>query len=325
MMQPGVERLPDDRALDDVLPSILGCNGDGVIMISRMAAPNASTFPSEIVTCRLEPSGRELQLLFKYGSPEPDVCFGHRGGVSYEARVYRQLLDPLRASVPRFYGSHDDAGTGATWLVLGHLGECVNLTETEADEAMLVLAARWLGAFHAASVQRFSAGELSFLRRYDADYYAGWAHRTREFTSGRRPDASWLAPLCERFVSLAPEILGRRLTVVHGEFYPQNVLCRRRDVYPLDWESAAMAAGEIDLAMLTEKWPGPVVSRCELEYRRARWPAGAPDDFDEVLAAARVYVPLRWMGDRREWTNSVGASTYLERVREPARALGWLP
>ena len=68
-------------------------------------------------------------------------------------------------------------------------------------------------------------------------------------------------------------------------------------MYPVDWESAAVGPGEIDLATLTDRCDPEVVSRCELAYRRARWPDREPPDFAQRLDLARLYVHLRWLGD----------------------------
>ena len=90
--------------------------------------------------------------------------------------------------------------------------------------------------------------------------------------------------------------------LIHGEYYSSNILYRNEIVYPVDWESAAMAAGEIDLAALTERWPPEIVRQCELEYQRARWPEGSPADFERTLAVAKLYLHFRWLGDRPEST-----------------------
>jgi hypothetical protein len=44
------------------------------------------------------------------------------------------------------------------------------------------------------------------------------------------------------------------------------------------------------------------VRQCELEYQRARWPYGSPAALERRLAAGRLYVHVRWLGDRPEWT-----------------------
>jgi hypothetical protein len=92
-------------------------------------------------------------------------------------------------------------------------------------------------------------------------------------------------------------------TVIHGEFYAKTLLLRRGQIFILDWESAAIAAGEIDLAALTEglHWPEPLVRRCERCYLKARWPHGPPTSFVRAFCAAKIYLHFRWLGERPEW------------------------
>ena len=71
-------------------------------------------------------------------------------------------------------------------------------------------------------------------------------------------------------------------------------------IYPVDWESAAIAAGEIDLASLTDRWPSSIIEQCELEYQHARWPQGAPVEFERRLTTARLYLHFRWLGELRD-------------------------
>ncbi len=184
------------------------------------------------------------------------------------------------------------------------------------------LAARWIGRFHGAYEERLSHVLMPFLNRYDAEYYLGWAHRTSLFAGHWHRRFPWLSTLCERFEEFVAPLLTPPPTVIHGEYYPKNVLFRGGTVYPVDWESAAVATGEIDLATLTEGWPAEIVRECELEYQRARWPEGSPADFERRLAAARLYLPFRWLGDRPDWTTHETALWRFEQLRSAGERLG---
>ena len=144
---------------------------------------------------------------------------------------------------------------------------------------------------------------MAFLKRYDPRYYRGWAQRTLEFSRPLHPRFPWLIRLCKSEEWFAP-LLASPPTVIHGEFYAKTVLVRDQSVFMVDWESAAIAAGEIDLAALTEgkHWPEIVVSQCESAYINARWPEGAPSNFEETLDAAKIYLHFRWLGERPDWT-----------------------
>jgi thiamine kinase-like enzyme len=74
-------------------------------------------------------------------------------------------------------------------------------------------------------------------------------------------------------------------------------LVHKGTIRPVDWESAAVAAGEIDLATILHWWKPDVVATCIAAYSYARWPEGPPAGFESRLAAARIYRGLRWLGE----------------------------
>jgi hypothetical protein len=313
-------RVPEARALRAGLGSVL-CGGRcDVQILDRAPAILASTYPSEVVTCEVEGS-RELKLYCKYTAGLHDRSFGHRGGVVYEVEVYRHVLEGSPLPVPRFYGAYEEPATGDVWLILEYLDRSQRVTKGPQPDSIL-LAADWLGRFHATNQTRISRPEVSFLNRYDADYYLGWADRTLRFASELRPAVPWLARLCARFEEGVEVLLSLDSTIIHGEFYPHNVLLNDGQVYPIDWESAAIAAGEIDLAALTEAWKPADVQLCEVSYQQARWGGPAPVGFRRRLAAARLYLCFRWMGDQSDWTLSAGNREYFETMRLAGEELG---
>jgi GT2 family glycosyltransferase len=288
------------------LPVLLAPQWGEVEIIDRSPNPYASTFASEIV--RLQAAdGEELEVLVKSARGTGPSSLRHRGGVSYEARVYSAVLEPLGVETAPCYGQLGDGS-----LVLHHLRASTALALTDAPEEMLAQAAEWIGRFHAANEHRVSEPELDFLRRYDQAELHRWSRRARQLTvAAPQP---WLEDLCQRFEADAARCLSAAGTVIHGEYYPENILCDETGVHPVDWESAAVAAGEIDLATLTEGWDEPTVARCEDSYRLARWPDGPPPEHRAALAMARIYRYLRWLDDRPDWT-------HLQRCAEAAQVI----
>jgi hypothetical protein len=314
------QHLPAVSTLEDGLRAIFA-NGDGadtVAVVDRSSNVYSSTAPSEIVTCRVG-DGRELKLLCKYSLGPHGNSFGHRGGGPYEAMIYRHILEPLEASAPILHGVRVDPTTQSTWLVL----EYVDGFSRGMSRESMFLAAVWAAAFHRAAeaLRPYPTG----LSVYDRSYYHGWGARTEEFAAAAGKRRPWLATVCDRFAEQGPDLLEARPTVIHGEYYPHNVLSRHhREIHPVDWESAAFAAGEIDLASLTEGWPPAYASRCESLYQRVRWPGGAPHDFRRALAAARVYLALRWLGESAAQTRSRLSRPYFEQLHRQGQELGWL-
>lgn len=314
--------LPDDQMLFAGLATVLGRAGaTPARLLDRQPLSLASTFPAEVVTCRLV-DGRDLQLFCKYTADRHHVARAPRGGVVYEAAVYRELLTPLGVTVPRWYGAYTAPQTTDTWLFLEYLDRASHVHQAP-GAAMLPLAARWLGHFHAMLANRHLEPP-PFLHRYDRAYLLAWTRRASRFAGPLRHDFPWLPTLGERFARVAPALLLAAPTVIHGEYYPRNVLTQDGAVYPVDWESAAVAAGEIDLASLTEGWSAEVTARCEEAYCQARWPAGPPTDFARRLDAARLYLQFRWLGDRPEWTVHDRVRPRFARARLLGERLGLL-
>jgi len=280
--------FPDQQALTLGLSSVLAGPGDagGQVRILAREPLVAGTFPKEIVTCQLD--GSALRLLCKYDAGHSHGGQGHWGGVPYEAAVYAEVLRPPLVSVPGFYGAYTDRRTGAIALILEYLDQSARVYQVSEPGAM-ELAARWIGQFHAAHERCLQHTPLPFLRGYDADYFRGWARRTALRAADPPHGPLWLPRLCQQFEELIALLLAAPPTIIHGEYYPKNILYREGTIYPVDWESAAITAGEIDLASLTEGWPAAIAQRCEREHQQARWPQGAPGS---VRAHAGGRAPL---------------------------------
>lgn len=242
---------------------------------------------------------------------------GMRGGLAYEASVYRQFL--AHRVRPVFYGAHTGRD-GAQWLILEYLPDCDRLHHAE-DDAMLLRVAAWLGRLHASMEPLVPAGRAAGIREYDAEFLLGWARRTNEFAGDWHRRAPWLADVCARFGSAAALLLAGPATLVHGEFYPHNILFRDAEIFAVDWESAGIGAGEIDLAGLTDGWPPEFERACEDEYRRARWPGGAPGGFPQRAFAARIFMRLRWLGEHPSWTENEDAGEQLSELQRLTRSL----
>jgi hypothetical protein len=325
-----LSHLPDVARLASALAGVLGAGGgraESVELLERRPNVYGSTFPSELIACRI--GGREYRLFCKYsgGVLDHHRRYGHRGGVGYEAAVYRAVLSQVGLPAARFYGAHVDGATGETWMFLEDLGPLPRAHRSH-DPGAMGHAARWAGAFHAAAEGLAAKLGGTLLRRYDTHYYRGWCERTAAFARPFRDEFPWLTRLCERFPAVAPHyLLAEPATVIHGEYYPANVLWRADGtVIPVDWESAVVAAGEIDLASLTENWPEAATQHCAAEYARARWPGGAtPPKFDATLDAARVYLHLRWLGyDPTKTAESARNRWRFDALRDAAGRIGLL-
>ncbi|MBI2821049.1 MAG: phosphotransferase [Acidobacteria bacterium] len=323
-MQPRPSRFPDLQTLTRALEAVLGGNGrlaGRIDIVDRNPNAYQCYYASEAVTCRLG-DGRKLSLFIKYGRGANRRDHGQPIGPDYEAKVYQRVLQQLQFSVPKFYGSYVDAATGAPWLIIEYLKNGIQAHKAPSQLDSLGLAARWLGCFHACYETRLSDPSLSFLHRYNARYYLQWARRTVSFEPAGNVRYPWLPALVASYRQQVKFLLSRPATVIHGDCYADNTLFRRGKIYPIDWEGAAVAAGEIDLASLTNGWHPEAVRRCVSEYKRARWPDKPPREFSRTLDAARLFVLFRLLGEARDWPDAGTRAWRFRQLRSVARRLG---
>jgi hypothetical protein len=284
-----------------------------VNVLNRQANGYAGAGRSEILTCRFA-DGSVRRLFCKYEAKDSQVW----SDVAYEAEVYRQVLQLCPGFAPTYFGSYHDAIQGKQWLVLEYFEGGTALDELS-DPDGLRLAAEWLGRFHAAQEVHADDSRLRFLKRYDADYYLERARQALRCGEGL---GAWLSALCRRFETFAPAHLEERRTVVHGDFYPHNLLLAGETVCPIDWEMAGIDLGEADLVCLVDGWPEETEEQCVLAYRRARWPKGAPPDCAAALGAAQLCLFFYHLAACPDWTRDPQGQWYGRRLRGLGEKLG---
>jgi hypothetical protein len=289
-----------------------------------------STFPNEVVTCR-SADGKKRRLFIKYAAGREHDAFGHRGGIAYEAEVYARILNSYPNFRPKSLGTQVDPGNGDTWLLLEFIDRSVRLSDVSVRQRVrqpraMSKAVNWIGTFHSTHETDAGKPRVEFLATYDEEYYRGWAERTAEFSRTLQARFPWLRRLWETGDEWFKPLLAAPRTIIHGEFYSKTVLLRRDQIYIIDWESAAYAAGEIDLAALTEgiRWPESIVRLCEREYPRARWPEGTPSHFERAFDAAKIYLHLRWLGERPDWTLREKSFWRFDHLYQTAKRMGLL-
>jgi hypothetical protein len=312
--------LPDNLRLEACLAPAFRKRGAGAPrVVGRTRSPYSTTFPCEVITCRL-PNNDKVKLFCKYSADVDYTGFGHRGGPAYELTVYRNILQRVRISAPVLYGGHVDPDSGHAWLALEYLHGAYGVGKMHRSGAMIA-AAHWAGRFHRKTSICGAVCPPQSIKIYTRQYYLGWVHRTLKSSHSFPRVRKWLDPLCEQSSELLAPLLDPPHCIIHGEFYPHNVLFHRGRVCPVDWESAAAAAGEIDIASLTEDWPAETVRDCITAYQQERWPKGVPPDFARRLRAARLYFCFRWLGDHQDWTQYSGLAVRLRQLRQLGREM----
>jgi hypothetical protein len=157
---------------------------------------------------------------------------------------------------------------------------------------------------------------FAHLVRHDEEFYGTWLGRAEEFLRQRRARASpeirrRFRRLAGRYDRLVARLMELPRTVVHGEFYPSNIIvggtAEARRICPVDWELAASAPGLIDLAALTAGGWSPearakmiAAYRDALEPRKHRTPSLG--DLVEAVACCQLHGCVQWLGWAADWS-----------------------
>ncbi|MDQ3587813.1 MAG: aminoglycoside phosphotransferase family protein [Actinomycetota bacterium] len=288
---------------DAVLSSALAqALGGRVQLLGRRPLADRSSFPVEELD--LLCGGRQLSLVFKDCSPDrlsPEAASAKPSFLRVPGReleVYNRVLEPAGVGAPACHGTVSEPAAGRFWLFIEHVdGE---LLWRVGEPAIWAQAARWLADLHG----RPLPCDREPLLSYDGSWFRLWLRRALEV----QPDAlDRLAASHERAVAL---LCSWPRSLVHGEFYPSNVLIEGQGadarVRPVDWEMAGVGPGLLDLAALVSGgWSAEERERLTAAYYEA-WPARLPkpgwDEFHDALDHCRLQLAVQWIGWSREWT-----------------------
>jgi aminoglycoside phosphotransferase (APT) family kinase protein len=140
------------------------------------------------------------------------------------------------------------------------------------------------------------------LIRHDALYYGRWLRRARRFAG-----AGEVSALEVPFRRALAWLDSQPPSLLHGEFYPSNVIVERGGakprICPVDWEMAGLGPGLIDLAALVTGWEEPDRLAMAESYREAL-PAALCPAIDELLNGldhCRLLLAVQWLGWSARW------------------------
>jgi hypothetical protein len=215
-----------------------------------------------------------------------------------EVWAYQVLLSSPSCSAPRLLQAAEGP-SGEPWLFL-EVVEGSSLAITGFGDPWLK-AARWLAWLHARVVDETArAGPLLLHSRA---LHRGWFSRARRYVG---PSLSPLASAHEKALSLA---LEKPSSIVHGEFYPANVLVEESTgrIRPVDWETVGIGPSLVDLAALStglaEDERSLLLSEYREELRRAA-PTGGREgtsDLEIAFHACRLLLAVQWLGWANRW------------------------
>jgi hypothetical protein len=313
-----------------------------IARVDRRPSPYTSSFALEEIDV-LFADGSEAALVMKDLSPDAMEEGARRARPAFlyeprrEIQTYRHILPHAPPGTAACFGIVASAAASRYQLLL----ERVDGHELRHVGAfsMWERTAHWIARFHAsvpsADVDRLA--RRAKLLVYDEAFYWRWLERARDFAarsqrakSDRKGGATGgaaasrvLDRIARGYAPVVARLAAMRRTVIHGEFYPCNILIRgtgpRARVCPVDWELAALGPGLIDLAALMTGWDDRAQRALTRAYRTAarenavrengaRPDADAPRsgripaDFQTDLDCCRLHLAVRMLGWSETWT-----------------------
>jgi hypothetical protein len=291
-----------------------------LIEIERRLCDYHSSFALEEVTAHFE-DGTVLPLIFKNLSPDCllEQARDIRPKTSYdperEALVYRDLLARLKLGTATCYAAVADAEKRQYWLLLEKVAGS-DLART-GDFAIWTATARWLAEAHVqltAAARRQSIDQQ--LMRYDSRCFHQWIDQAEPILQQpQHADGRAVAPweikwLVQRGRAAVRLVAAVPLMVIHGEFYPSNILIGEQNAAPricsIDWETAGMGPGLLDLAALVAgNWTEPQKEELASAYFDANPQGGASSagisDQITALRCCRLLLAMKWIGWSARW------------------------
>ncbi|HEX6961319.1 MAG TPA: phosphotransferase [Lacipirellula sp.] len=286
--------------------------------IERQASEYSSSFFIEEVTAVFT-DGSRLPLIFKNlgsdglltGARQARVLQDHNP--AREIVVYRQLLSRAKLGTAICYAASADRTRRRYWLLLGKT--CGSDLARVGDFAAWLAAARWLAEAHCRLTEAAHISGAGCLLRYDAGCFHRWiddAERAlrRAVVEGRAVADIEIKRLLERSRMAADLASGAPAEVIHGEFYPSNILiedrCEGPRVCVIDWETAGMGPALLDLAaLMAGNWSVEQQGAIASAYFAARdGRQGPPEhtvDPNTALRCCRLLLAMKWIGLWTRW------------------------
>ena len=307
------------RGLEEVFVAEIAVRGP-LRVAARRENPRSSTYVADVVlVCFADGSSERVLCKFSHGAvltpPTP-----HRG-LAFEVAVYRDVLREAPPPLPRFWGGFTDAETGDFVLVMRFYPEALTAAQAPENRGVHALI-DWLAAFHAWGEGRVADPTWGFLPRLDAPVHEAWLAHTLAMAGPAARGQPWLDRAAAAYRDRIPLLATAPPTLIHGELTTRNGIWTEGRVLPIDWETAAIGPGEIDLAVFTYDWHPDDLREIEARYVQARWNGSAPTGFAETLLAARVYVAFHWLfGDATE-CDADRVTAHLEALHAELRRFG---
>jgi Phosphotransferase enzyme family len=289
-----------------------------IVTIERRLNDYHSSFAIEELILHFETGGR-IALIFKNLSPDGLLNYARqiRPHFSYQSTreivVYRHVLAGAGWGTPICYGAQVDPENERYWLLLEKVAG--NPLAKTGEFSIWCDTARWLADLHCGLAEVTAHAQLNAnLLHYDEGFFNAWIDRAEHFSNLRadctKKGQSVIGPLAAQCRRAARKICALPQTFIHGEFYPSNVLISNHDdrirICPIDWETAAIGPGLLDLAALVAgNWTQERRTELASAYYEALSPAMRPfgdyDEFYKALRCCQLFMAIKWLGWSSDW------------------------
>lgn len=308
-------------SLEEVLTRHFGTRCH-IRQLRRRSSAYSSSYCLENLALELDNRPR-LKLVFKNLSPGSllQTASKVRPGFVYhperEIEIYRHILDPVKLGTPIWYGAVESPELQRYWLFLERvegplLWQRGRLQSWEQ-------AARWLAMLHteySLAPRGRNDAWVKHLVRYDERILGTWVARAEEFLRRGYADnspAAWrqFERLAKRYDQVIARLLNLPMSLIHGEFFPSNVILRPGkdgwQICPIDWEMAAIGPGLIDLAALTAgNWTREQKRKLVAAYHEAwQLKQGWSTSVAELLEAVdycQLHLSVQLLGWASDWS-----------------------
>ncbi len=287
--------------------------------LERRPSPYRSSFAIEELDLTLD-DGRQLPLIWKDASRRALSADAVNAKPLFlhnplrEIDVYRLILGGNSLGTPRCCGTVIDPARDRYWLFLERING-LELTRI-GDFSVWQDVSRWLARFHFhCAANPPSPDARRHLVIQDRGHMKQWIGRAIEFLAQRQPavfasDVRCIDGLAERYDRVVDRLVELPTSVIHGDFFPSNVLIDRSAstmrICAIDWEMAGIGPCGLDLAAL-------VAGRWTDEQRRALalayWDESTTlnstltgrDEFLTDLECCRLHLAVQMLGWSATW------------------------
>lgn len=310
-----------------------------IVRLERRLSEFRSSFALEELQVELA-GGRHLSVMFKNLSSRALLEEARRTRPAFlydplrELLVYQRILGGCAMGTADCHAAVADPDQERYWLFLEKVPG-IELYQI-GDFAIWEQVAGWLARFHLLASELLPVAREARLFAWNRERYraclerASWCVGQR--ASAEPADREAMGRIADVYDLVIDHLAALPPAVIHGEFYASNVLVQERAdglrICPIDWETAGVGPGLIDLAALVAgQWTDQQREALMLAYWCGLEPQNAPSvpaAFRTALLCCRLHLAVQLLGRSPEWEPPAEHKRdWLSEAATLADQLGW--